>query len=109
MTVSSKQTRDMMESRAKFKETVLERDKYICLWCGQPGTYETLDADHVAGRTSKIDDVRAAGATIHRFPCHREKTDGAKWKASQLPEEVIKFIEWRKWPLWKGVIWDRIK
>ena len=106
--MTSKQTRKMMKSRSKFKETVLERDNYICLWCGKPGTYETLDADHVTGRISQTDDVRAAGATIHRFPCHRNKTDGiGKWKASQLHPETIAFIEWRKWPLWGQIEWDR--
>ena len=104
----SKQSRKMMRSRRKFKETVLERDGYICRWCGKPGTYETLDADHVAGRQSEIDDVRAAGATIHRLECHRGKTDGIKkWRASQLHEETIAFIEWRKWPLWGQIEWDR--
>ncbi len=107
----SKQSRAMLKSRKEFKEEVLERDGYRCRMCGRPGTYDTLDADHVAGRASKLDDVRAAGSTICRWPwgaCHNEKTAGrVKWKASQLPEEVIKFIEWRKWPLWKGIEWDR--
>lgn len=101
----------MLKSRREFKKAVLERDGYKCLMCGKPGTYKTLDADHVAGRHSVIDDVRAAGATICAWPqglCHRQKTDGTiKWKASHLPEETIAFIEWRKWPLWDQIIWDR--
>ena len=101
----------MVKSRAEFKKAVLERDNYKCLMCGHEGAYGTLDADHVAGRKSVIDDCREAGATICKFPwglCHILKTDGhEKWKESQLPDEVIKFIEWRKWPLWEGIIWDQ--
>ena len=107
----SKQTRKMMKSRREFKLEVLDRDDYKCRMCGQPGTYNTLDADHVAGRSSKIDDVRAAGSTICRWPwgeCHNDKTAGRKkWKASQLHEETIEFIEERKWKMWEGIIWDR--
>jgi len=108
----TKQSRKMLKSRAEFKREVLKRDNFTCLNCGWQGTHNSLDADHVTGRVSKIDDCREAGATVcgqyGRCNFHREKTDGkAKWKASQLPGEVIKFIEWRKWPMWKEIIWDR--
>jgi len=108
----SKQTRAMLKSRTEFKNAVLERDNYTCRNCGWQGTYGSLDADHVCGRASKKDDVRAAGATVcsiyGRCNFHREKTDGlVKWKASQLHPETIEFIEKRKWKMWKGIIWDR--
>ena len=101
-----------LKSRAAFKKAVLERDNYTCLACGYHGNEKTLEPDHTTGRKSKLDDVRAAGATVCSFygrcDFHRKKTDGKiKWKASQLPDEVIEFIEKRKWPLWEGIIWDR--
>ena len=106
--MTSRQTRKMLKSRAEFKRAVLERDNYTCLMCGKRGTYETLDADHITGRVSGIDDVREAGATICRTPCHRLKTDRKlKWHASWLPEECIEWVEFRKWVLWSGIIWDR--
>ena len=100
------------KSRAEFKKAVLERDDFTCLACGYYGDNRTLEADHITGRKSRLDDVRAAGATVcsyyGRCDFHRLKTDGrVKWRASQLPDECIEFIEKRKWPLWEGVIWNR--
>ena len=108
----SKQTRAMMKSRAENKLRVLERDNYTCLVCGFKGDGKSLDAEHIIGRTSKLDDVREACGTCcsyyGRCDFHKLKTDGkAKWRASILPEECITFIEKRKWPMWSGVDWDR--
>jgi len=58
---------DTLKSRAAFKKAVLERDGYRCLACGYQGDGKTLEADHICGRKSKLDDVRAAGATVYSF------------------------------------------
>jgi len=103
---------DTLKSRAKFKKAVLERDNYTCLACGYHGDEKTLEPDHITGRKSKLDDVRAAGATVCSFygrcDFHRLKTDGkVKWKESQLPKECIIFIIQRKWKGWSGIEWGK--
>ena len=102
--MTSKQTRRMLKSRAKFNREVIGRDMK-CRMYG-PACRGHLEPHHIVGRVSEIDDVKENGITLCTFH-HQRITDGVKVHASWLTEDQIEFIEERKWPMWDQIIWNR--
>ena len=94
-------------SRKKFSQAVLERDQQCrVIIDGKRCTKRSTDAHHLTGRVSKIDDVPEGGLGTCREH-HREITDGKlKVQASWLTKDQIDWIVKRKWPEWKGIIWN---
>ena len=95
-------------SRRKFSQAVLERDEQCrVIINGKRCTKRATDAHHTTGRISVIDDVPEAGLGTCREH-HSLITDGIlKVCASWLTQNQIDWIEKRKWPEWKGIIWDQ--
>lgn len=54
----------------RIKRAVLKRDRYRCKACGNKGTYETLQCDHMGERT----DHRLEVLQTLCIPCHQTKT-----------------------------------
>lgn len=94
-------------SRRKFSQTVLERDQQCrVIIDGKRCKNRSVDAHHISGRVSFIDDVPEDGLGTCREH-HRAITDGKlKVQASWLTQDQIDWIINRKWPEWKGIIWD---
>jgi len=94
-------------SRKKFSQAVLERDQQCrVIIDGKRCNKRATDAHHTTGRISVIDDVPEAGLGTCRGH-HNLISDGKlKVHASWLTPDQIAWIEKRKWPEWKGIIWN---
>lgn len=85
--------------RAKFKNDVFARDKYICQVCKKIGLEVELDAHHITDRNEMPNGgyVLSNGITVHKDVCHMKVerfhiSGGKNWEDGLHPNDLYKLI-----------------